>query len=144
MKQHFQITPAVYVFLRDGENVLLLKRKNTGYEDGNYGLVAGHLDGGESASDALIREAMEEAGIEISKSDLDFVHVMHRILDDGERIDMFFEAHKWTGDIKNMEPHKCEELKWFLINKLPANTIAHVRSAIDKYQERKFYSEFVG
>ena len=58
----FRLIPEVYLLLLDGDRILLLRRYRTGYEDGNYGLVAGHVDGNEPASAAMVREAAEEAG----------------------------------------------------------------------------------
>ena len=44
---------AVYLLLiRDGQ-ILLLRRYNTGYEDGNYGVIAGHVERDERVTTAL-------------------------------------------------------------------------------------------
>ncbi|HEC35073.1 MAG TPA: NUDIX domain-containing protein, partial [Anaerolineae bacterium] len=87
-EDRFRLLSAVHLFLvRDGK-VLLLRRFNTGYEDGKYSVIAGHLDGNEEIKTAMIREAREEAGIEIAPQDLQVVGVMHRRSDD-ERIDFF-------------------------------------------------------
>jgi 8-oxo-dGTP diphosphatase len=86
--ERFRLVAAVHIFLvRDGQ-VLLLRRFNTGYEDGNYSVVAGHLDGGEEVKAAAIREAQEEVGIRIAPQDLRIVGVMHRMSND-ERVDFF-------------------------------------------------------
>lgn len=58
---------SVYLILVKDGKVLLLRRANTGYEDGNYGLVAGHLDGDESATTGMVREASEESGLHSSQ-----------------------------------------------------------------------------
>ncbi len=58
---------AVYLILKREEETLLLLRQNTGYMDGFYGLVSGHVENDESAVTAMIREAHEESGITIKE-----------------------------------------------------------------------------
>lgn len=53
---------SVGVIIRNGENLLLIKRKNFPV---SYAFVAGHLDG-DSPEDAAKKEAQEEAGITVS------------------------------------------------------------------------------
>ena len=131
---------AVHLFLLRGSRILLLRRYNTGYEDGNYSVVAGHIDGGEHIYDAMIREAREEAGIDIALSDLQAVQVMHRRKGNEERIDYFFCCEKWHGEIKNAEPNKCDELLWADINNLPLNTVDYVGEAVKNYLAGKQFT----
>jgi 8-oxo-dGTP diphosphatase len=139
-KERFKMVAAVYLILVRNGKILLLRRANTGYEDGNYSMVAGHLDGGETARQAVIREAREEAGIEVKPEELTLRITMHR-LTDSERVDFFFEAKKWEGEIKNLEPHKCSDLSWFPIDDLPQNTIPYIARAIDAYRNGANYLE---
>ena len=89
MKERFKIIPTSHLFLIKNNKILLLRRFNTGYEDGNYSVVAGHLDRNETFAQAMTREAKEEAGIDIKPGDLEVVHVMHRKQPNEERIDFF-------------------------------------------------------
>lgn len=125
----FTMPGSVHLFLLRDDHVLLLRRFNTGYEDGNYSVVAGHLDGDEEVVDAIVREALEEAGIHIDRADLRVAGVMHRKSND-ERVDFFVAAERWQGEIRNLEPTKCDELAWFPLNDLPENTIPYVRRAL--------------
>ncbi len=88
--ERFSLRAAVYlVLIKDGKT-LLARRFNTGWMDGKYSLVAGHIDGKESVFDAMIREAFEEAGVKILKSDMKPLKVLHRMSDDGmEYMDFF-------------------------------------------------------
>jgi 8-oxo-dGTP diphosphatase len=124
---------AVHLILIKSGKIALLRRYNTGYEDGKYSLVAGHLDGNEDLKSAMIREAREEAGIIIESDNINIVGVMHRKSKD-ERIDFFLTANMWQGELINKEPHKCDDLSWFDINKLPQNMIPYVRKAIENYK----------
>lgn len=139
--QRFTAPVAVHLFLvREGQ-VLLLRRHNTGYEDGNYSVIAGHLDGGEETWAAMLREAREEAGIAIRRESLKPVGVMHRRAGD-ERIDFFFAASEWSGEIINQEPQKCDELAFYPLDQLPPNVIPYVRRAVENYRAGRWFDEF--
>lgn len=139
MRSHFPV--AVHLFFLHNQQVLLLRRFNTGYEDGNYSVVAGHVDAGETVINAAIREANEEVGVTLTPQDIEVVHVMNRKSED-ERIDFFMAVKHWTGEITNKEPHKCDELSWFPMASLPDNIIPYVRSALESYQNGILFSEF--
>lgn len=139
--ERFKLLATVHLFLIRNAHILLLRRYNTGYADGQYSVVAGHLDGNEEIKVAMIREAKEEAGITISPQDLQVVGVMHRKADD-ERIDFFLTATSWDGEIVNAEPHKCDELAWYALDALPENVVPYVRKAINNYRQGKWFDSF--
>lgn len=140
MLPRFTLIPAVHLFLLKHDQILLLRRFNTGYEDGNYSVVAGHLEGDETATAGMCREAQEEAGIIVRPADLKFAHVMHRVTN-AERLDLFFIADRWEGEPTNQEPEKCDDLSWFSANHLPSNMIPYVRQAIEHFTKGAHYSE---
>jgi ADP-ribose pyrophosphatase YjhB (NUDIX family) len=139
MRSSFLVAVHLF-FLRDGK-ILLLRRFNTGYEDGKYSVVAGHVDAGETVTHAAIREAMEEAGVVLCPEDLQVVHVMNRKSND-ERVDFFIVVKAWGGEVTNTEPDKCDDLAWFPLEDLPVNMIPYVRFGIENYQKGILYSEF--
>lgn len=141
MVERCKLIGAVHLFLIRDQQVLLLRRFNTGYEDGNYSVPAEHLDGGEQVKSAAIREAKEECGISISPEDLEVVGVMHRQSSD-ERIDFFLATTNWVGEIINSEPHKCDDLSWHPVDNLPENVIPYVKNALDNYRQGTWFSEF--
>lgn len=141
LKRHFTLPAAVYVILTQNEQLLLLRRQNTGYEDGKYSLIAGHLDGGESVLDAAIREAREEAGVTLDRESMRVVGVMHRLSDD-ERIDFFVVAERWEGTLRNQEPEKCDDLSWFPRSSLPESVIPHVRVALEQSTEDVWFQSY--
>ena len=140
-EERFKIIPAVYLVLTRKNEILLSRRFNTGFHDGEYSFPAGHLDGNETLVKAMIREAKEETGIELKPEDLKLVHVMHRKEPNEERVDFFFVVERWSGEPKIMEPHKCDDLRWFNVNNLPDKIILYIKQVIDCILEKRFYSE---
>jgi 8-oxo-dGTP diphosphatase len=120
----FSVIPAAYVYLRRGDEVLLQLRQNTGYMDGMWVAgAAGHIEVGETAHDAAIREAMEELGVRLDPQHLRPATILQRT--DGtpdpreQRADWFFSAESWRGVPTVREPHKCAEVAWFPLTDLP-------------------------
>ncbi|MBB65061.1 MAG: hypothetical protein CMO81_08350 [Waddliaceae bacterium] len=139
-KSHSQVFLSTYLILRKENQVLLSLRKNTGYMDGFYGLVSGHVDEGEGAGAGMVREAAEEAGIAVLEEDLRLVHTMHRRTT-RNNIDLFYECWNWEKEITNKEPHKCEKLQFFPIDQMPSNTIDYIADGVRMVEEGVHYSE---
>ena len=142
MKPRHTVRVASYVMLQRDAKILMLRRYNTGYEDGKYSFIAGHVEAQESCTQAALREAREEAGIDLELGDLHVAHILHRLAPDAEIIDVFYSAPKWHGEIANREPHKCDDLRWFPMNRLPRNTIGYIRHVIEHIQRGVMYSEY--
>ena len=137
----FTLPVAVHLLLVKDVRILLLRRYNTGYEDGNYSVVAGHQDGGEQLMAAMVREAREEAGINISPSNLRVVGVMH-LMGDREYVSFFLHTSEWSGEVVNAEPHKCDDLSWFEIDSLTGNTIPYIRRAIENFRDGVWFDSY--
>lgn len=129
----------VYLIIIQKNAVLLSLRQNTGYYDGSYGLVSGHVEDGESAISAIMREAKEEVGIQILASQIKPIHIMHRKTD-RYNIDIFFTC-SFPGAVVNLEPHKCANLDFFDLDRLPLNIIPYIEKALKATLHKKIYSE---
>lgn len=139
MRARFPAT--VHLFFFRGNQILLLRRFNTGFRDGEYSVPAGHLDGGETVVQAGLREGKEEVGIELQETDLTFSTVMHRIEDD-ERVDFFFQVETWSGEPFNAEPDKCDDLRWVEMDALPEKTVPYVRQALTNHFSGVRFAEY--
>jgi 8-oxo-dGTP diphosphatase len=129
------LVAASYVVLRRADEVLLQLRRGTGYMDGCWASLAGHVDPYESAVDAAVREAREEAGVEIRAVDLRPLTTLHRVEVGGppveQRCDFFFEVTRWTGEPTVLEPAKCAAMRWFALDALPIDVVPHERLVLD-------------
>jgi mutator protein MutT len=139
MRSRFPVTVHLF-FFREGQ-ILLSRRFNTGYADGQYSVPAGHLDGGETVLKAAAREAEEEVGVRIDLDAMEFSTVMHR-MEEEERVDFFVQVRRWQGEPFNAEPEKCDDLCWVEVDQLPVNVVAYVRQALRNHLTGIRFDEF--
>lgn len=141
-RERFKLSLSVFLLLIEDNNVLLIKRSNTGWMDGYYSVPAGALDGKENLIQAIIREAKEEVDVMVARKDVQLVHTMHNMTHGEEWVGTFFVTHKWRGTPKVHEPEKHNEVRWVDLDKLPQNTIHYVKQAITAYKNKQVYSEY--
>jgi ADP-ribose pyrophosphatase YjhB (NUDIX family) len=126
------------------KQVLLMRRINTGFGDGLWGLPGGGLDGGEPIKEAVIREASEELGIHLARRDLEFTSCLHVAPHFRTPVEMLlfnFRAKKYRGHLCNKEPHKCSEIRFFPLTSLPHDILEGSHLAIQNYLSHTPFSE---
>jgi 8-oxo-dGTP pyrophosphatase MutT (NUDIX family) len=133
---------ACFVLLRRGDEAAFVLRQNTSYMSGFYGLPAGKVEGNESFTQGCIREAKEEAGVDVGTADLAHLITVHRHGDDIDWVDIYFEAKQWQGEPFNAEPEVHSELRWFPLNDLPENVVPPQRFALESHLQGKTYDEY--
>lgn len=146
-RTRFKLKVGVFALIIEDAKVLLLRRFQTGTQDGMYVLPMGGHDGKEPITDCLIREVKEEINLDLQAKDLQVCHVMHRLhpMPYGlsfEQVDVIFAVKAYEGSLHNNEPDKCDELAYFPLDALPENMAPFMKHAIQAIQNGQFYSEY--
>jgi 8-oxo-dGTP diphosphatase len=128
----------VFVLLERDGKAFFLRRANTGWADGRLTLPSGHVDKGDLVREAAVKEAKEEAGVEVNPEDLEFMHVDY-IRD--VYINFYFKATKWKGEPKLGEPHLASEVVWVDTNNLPGEVITQLKNMFRHYRNKSYFSE---
>ena len=128
------------------DNKVLLFFRNDGffnYDGGWWVLPAGHIEQGETARDAAIREAKEELDINIAPSDIKCVHITSNLASRTESFDFYFEVSKYSGTMRNCESGKCVEMRYFTLDEVATlkNVISPTRLSLAALQRGEIYSE---
>lgn len=93
--------------------ILLGKRKGA-HGAGSWSVPGGWIEAGEEPLDTVIREAKEEANIDLWAGKVVEVIGGPQESEEFYSLTVFFESKaSWSGIPKNNEPHKCEGWKWF-------------------------------
>ncbi|GHV26830.1 hypothetical protein FACS1894176_08060 [Bacteroidia bacterium] len=98
-----------------------MRRFNTGYQDGKYEFPSGHIEKGETLTDAVIREAQEEIGIIVKEDDLSFVACVDNNAN-GKHVNFLFKTEKFEGTPSIKEPEACDDIMWKNIENLTSST----------------------
>lgn len=127
------------LIFNDNNRVLLMKRgKKAKNEVGWWTKPGGEIEYGETAMESVKREIKEELDVEVEIWGY-CMHTDHIIKDDNQHwLAINFLGRIKSGELKNMEPHKCDELKWFNLNNLPEKLVQTTREAIENYLNKKY------
>jgi 8-oxo-dGTP diphosphatase len=95
----------------------------------------------------VIREAHEEVNIRVEPRGLDLAHLMYRkhTQPDGYvfyQQDLFFKTSNYSGIVRNLEPHKADDVRFFNINHLPETLSPFIKQAVESIVSAIPYSEF--
>lgn len=132
------------LIINDKNQILLGLRAGKRGGSGTYGLVGGKAKNGETIEETAKREIFEETGLIVDMTDLEVINIFTT---QSTPEVMFYQigvlVKKYTGEPKNMEPNKCDELKYFDLNNLPENLFLGTKGNIELYLQNKFYDKKV-
>jgi len=101
------------------DNKILFQKRKGSHGSGTWCFPGGHLEFNETIEDCAKRETMEEAGITIKNLKMGpFTNDISE--NEGTHyITLFVIADYDSGEVKAMEPDKCDEWQWCDWNNLP-------------------------
>lgn len=131
MNENLRPKVGVGVLIIKNNQILLGKRKNA-HGEGFWAPPGGHLEFNETIEECAKREIQEEVGIEIKNiKEIGFTNDFFK-KENKHYITIFVTCDIESGNIQNMEPHKCEGWEFFDLNKIPENIFLSVKNAIKK------------
>ena len=124
----------VVVLNKKKDKVLFGKRINC-FSAGTYGVPGGRAHRDEKLIKTAKRELKEETGL-ISKN-IKYLGVVRDIYSDHTFVHFVFLCTDYKGEVKTMEPNKCEGWEWYSLNKLPRNSFLPHKKSVEIYLNSK-------
>lgn len=106
--------PAVIMLVADGDKVLLHRQRI--WPQGQWSILAGFVEPGETMEEAVVREVREETRIEIA----DVTYYASQPWPYPSSVMVAFTARA-TGGILTPDPHELEDARWFHRDDILAN-----------------------
>jgi 8-oxo-dGTP diphosphatase len=117
--------------------------EQTPLNGGGLTLPGGKIEKEEFAKEALVREVLEEIGVQIAKKSLKLVHVTHRITDNASEIILFFySASECFVEAEMKEPQKFQKTVLVPTDKVPKELTSVLKHALASMNKGKFFSQF--
>jgi 8-oxo-dGTP pyrophosphatase MutT (NUDIX family) len=113
--------------LIQGERVLLGHRtaERSSYPS-VWDLPGGHVDPGESETDALLRELSEEIGVSVPRPVTEPIARLRPPTKHGPSFELaIWLVTDWTGEVTNCAPDEHDELRWCSSDELFGLSLAH-------------------
>jgi len=124
----------VAVFVKKDGKFLVQKRKGS-HGAGCWALPGGHVEAGESLETTCGREVYEETGLYIKNVQrLTFRNAIF-LEEQKHYVTLFFSADYAGGDVKIMEPNKCDEMKWCTLLDVPEPRFGTLSSVLNSIKE---------
>jgi len=118
------------IIIKDNK-VLLGKRKGS-HGEGSWCFPGGHLEFNESLENCAKRETLEETGIEIKNIRVETI-TNDIFKEEGTHyITIFMLCEHYSGEVKVMEPEKCEKWDWFEWNNFPEPLFLPIQNLLKK------------
>jgi 8-oxo-dGTP diphosphatase len=126
---------------KQGVELLLLRRANTGFMDGYFSLPGGHVEQNELPLAGVIRELQEEVGIAVSAAK-PLAVLPYR---SGRHLgyNFVFTATQWLGRAQIAEPQSADLLCWVPLTALPNPHAPWLAQVVELHAEQNgpWYSE---
>jgi ADP-ribose pyrophosphatase len=121
----------------DTEERVLLSLRRRPPEPGSWSILGGRVEPFERLEDCAIREAREEAGVDVAVERLLCVtdHIVEAESD--HWVSPAYLGRIVRGEPVNAEPDKTVDVRWFSLVDLPPNLTITARRAVDAYVRRQ-------
>jgi len=138
MSERHLTRTAVFVMLEKNDEIFFLRRANTSWGSGLLTIPVGHIEKGDQVRETAIKEAKEEACVDIEINDLEFLHTDY-VRD--IYTNFYFQAKKWTGEPAIGEPELASEALWINKNNLPDDITPQLKNLFEKIKQNSYFSE---
>jgi|SRR3989344_2474282 len=127
------------VVFKDGK--ILLGEDLTKGGESIFGVPGGHWESGETLSDAIKREVLEESGIEIQNITLISVYDFFRKDKNKSYVTIGFKAEHESGTLKDESKDTRKNWGWFELDKLPMRIFPPDKILIERFQSGIVWKE---